>query len=458
MHKGNEEQLLASWIRGEHREDLRYFEPRDFKDGRNAEIFRIVKTGGDTLERDIIREYKDEYRAIFDFWFPSQYEIIFREATKDLKERYIHDGDTIEEISEKLEDLDARLKWARPISEEKVTGTLELMRGKIEAGTAPTIISTGFPHLDEKIDGGLRAGLYIVGAISSLGKTSFCIQLADNIAKTGKPVLFVSLEMAREELTAKIISRLTYEISQAKGNGNRDAKTTIKVLNTHEHKGYTLTAQATIKEAFDELEARGDKLIILEGIGDVTVNRIKAKAKQAEKMYGKAPVVIVDYLQILAPEEGYRLTDKQTTDKNVLELKRLSRDLNTPVITVSSFNRDNYNEPVGLSSFKESGAIEYGADVLLGLQLNGMDYQKGEVLGSTKRRDRIKELRTTAEQNGRTGKAQALELKILKNRNGSRGALRLDYVPMFNSFTDAGTIEEDALDGWEKVDADDIEF
>ena len=316
------------------------------------------------------------------------------------------------------------------------------MRSKIEAGTAPTIISTGFPHLDEKIDGGLRAGLYVIGAISSLGKTSFCIQLADNIAKTGKPVLFVSLEMAREELTAKIISRLTYEISQGKGNGNRDAKTTIKVLNTHEHKGYTLTAQATINEAIEELEARADKLVILEGVGDVTANRIKTKARQAEKVYGEAPVVIVDYLQILAPEEGYRGTDKQATDKNVLELKRLSRDLNTPVIAISSFNRDNYNEPVGLSSFKESGAIEYTADVLLGIQLAGMDYQKGEVEKSTKRRDRIKELRSTAEQNGRTGKAQGLELKILKNRKGSRGALRLDYVPMFNSFADAGTIEE----------------
>ena len=87
-----------------------------------------------------------------------------------------------------------------------------------------------------------------------------------------------------------------------------------------------------------------------------------------------------------------------------------------------------------------------------------MDYEKGEVEKSTKRRDRIKEIRTIAEQNGRTGKAQALELKILKNRNGSRGAIRLEFVPMFNSFTDTGKVETDALDGWEKVDADDIEF
>lgn len=460
MNRENEKQLLRSWIEGDHLEDLRYFEPRHFKDGHNAEIFRLLKEKKSDLDRlqlEIIQTYKADYAEIFDLTIPSKYETAFKQATDELPLIYATEGKTPKEIFESSEEINARLSGSRPMKEEKVTGTLELMREKIEDGKAPVIVSSGFPHLDEQIDGGLRAGLYVIGAISSLGKTSFCIQLADNITKSGKPVLFVSLEMAREELTAKIISRLTYEISQRKGNGNRDAKTTVKILNTHDHKGYSLTAQATIKEALDELEARGDKLVILEGIGDVTVKSIRAKAKQAEKMYGTAPVVIVDYLQILAPEEGYRGTDKQATDKSILELKRLSRDLDTPVICISSFNRDNYNEPVGLSSFKESGAIEYTADVLLGIQLAGMDYQKGEVEKSTKRRDRIKEIRSTAERNGRSGKAQALELKILKNRNGSRGALRLDFVPMFNSFTDAGKVEDDPLEGWEPITTD-IEF
>lgn len=440
MNRQIETQLLASWLQGDNKGDLRYFEPRDFKEDHNAELVRMLKEGKTTIE--LLKAYGDEYTRITLERLPSLYEPSFTQATEDLRRRYVKEEDGVENIVEKLEALDARLKGSLPTKEERVTGTLELMRAKIEDGTAPTIIPTGFPTLDKQIDGGLRAGLYIVGAISSLGKTSFCIQLADNIAKAGKPVLFVSLEMAREELIAKILSRLTFEISQAKGNRNRDAKTTIKILNTHEHSSYKLTEQATIKEAFKELGSRGDKLLIYEGIGDVTASRIKAKAKQVEKLSGEAPVVVVDYLQILAPEEGYKLTDKQATDKNVLELKRLSRDLNTPVICVSSFNRDNYNEPVGLSSFKESGAIEYGADVLLGIQLAGMDYEKGEVEKSTKRRDRIKQIRTTAEENGRSGKAQALELKVLKNRNGSRGAVRLEFVPMFNSFKDAGKVEE----------------
>ena len=219
MHKENAVQLLASWIRGEHREDLRYFEPRDFKDGHHAEIFRLVKEG--KPEYQIIQRYNEDYREIFDFYLPSQYELAFKKATSGLPLRYATDGDTPEQIVEKIEDLDTRIKWARPISEEKVKGTLELMRGKIEAGNAPTIISTGFPHLDEKIDGGLRAGLYVIGAISSLGKTSFCIQLADNIAKAGKPVLFVSLEMRLydDELWTQAFGHLN-------GLGRVHAKTT----------------------------------------------------------------------------------------------------------------------------------------------------------------------------------------------------------------------------------------
>lgn len=449
MHKETERQLLATWLRGECREDLRFLEPYAFKYKHNREIVEMLKAGKTDLE--IIKAYFEDYRdlTVNAINTRSLYEDAFREA--------VNVNETLASV-ERTEDLYSRLKGSRPLKEERITGTLELMREKIEDSEAPTIVPTGFPHLDEQIDGGLRAGLYIIGAISSLGKTSFCIQLADQIAKSGRPVLFVSLEMAREELTAKILSRLTYEISQRKGNGTRDAKTTVKILNTHEHKGYSLTAQATINEALDELGARGDKLVIMEGIGDVTVRSIKAKAKQAEKMYNEPPVVIVDYLQILAPEEGYRGTDKQATDKNVLELKRLSRDLDTPVLAISSFNRDNYNEPVSLSSFKESGAIEYTADVLLGIQLAGMDYQKGEVEKSTKRRDRIKELRTTAERNAKTGKAQTLELKVLKNRNGKKGALRLEFVPMFNSFSDAGEVEENIYESWEAVPSDDIEF
>ena len=71
---------------------------------------------------------------------------------------------------------------------------------------------------------------------------------------------------------------------------------------------------------------------------------------------GKTPLVIVDYLQIVAPYNE-RATDKQNMDKAVLELKRISRDFKLPVIAVSSLNRMSYGQRISMEAFKESGAI-----------------------------------------------------------------------------------------------------
>src|SRR5699024_5813442 len=92
---------------------------------------------------------------------------------------------------------------------------------------------------------------------------------------------------------------------------------------------------------------------------------------------GNKPVVVIDYLQILQPKDP-RASDKQNTDWAVLDLKKISRAYNIPIIGISSFNRDNYKEAVNMASFKESGAIEYSSDVLIGLQLKGIVDSNGK--------------------------------------------------------------------------------
>ena len=67
-----------------------------------------------------------------------------------------------------------------------------------------------------------------------------------------------------------------------------------------------------------------------------------------------------------------RATDKQNCDATMHELKQLSRDFHLPILLISSFNRDSYWTPVDMNCFKESGSIEYGCDVLLALQYDGM--------------------------------------------------------------------------------------
>lgn len=71
---------------------------------------------------------------------------------------------------------------------------------------------TGFSILDGILNGGLREGLTVIGALSGLGKTTMLLQIANNIAEQGEDVIYFSLEMNKSELLTRTISRLSYQI------------------------------------------------------------------------------------------------------------------------------------------------------------------------------------------------------------------------------------------------------
>lgn len=277
-------------------------------------------------------------------------------------------------------------------------------------------IPTGFKKLDSVLDGGLYEGLYIVGAISSLGKTTIITQIADQIAQAGTDVLIFSLEMARAEIMAKSISRHTLQQVLSSGGDIRNAKTTRGITTGKRYENYSKTERELINGAIVAYSQYAEHIYISEGIGDIGAEQIRDTVKQHILFTGNTPVVIIDYLQILAPYSE-RATDKQNTDKAVMELKRISRDFKTPVIGISSFNRANYSVAVTMEAFKESGAIEYSSDVLIGLQLKGAGKKDFDANEAKKKSPR------------------EIELVILKNRNGSTGdKLGYRYYPLFNYF------------------------
>ena len=101
----------------------------------------------------------------------------------------------------------------------------------------------------------------------------------------------------------------------------------------------------------------------------MTIDGIIESVGKYIKETGVNPVVIVDYLQVIAPTDKRMLT-KDVVDSNVRALKKLQKDNDLVVILVSSLNRQNYLTPIDFESFKESGGIEYTADVIWGLQLS----------------------------------------------------------------------------------------
>ena len=354
-------------------------------------------------------------------------------AAKDANEALLLDRDGfISEVAAAERAKEAELEAIAEAAKEdylKTSAAHELQNflGGITASADTPALSTGFKNLDSVLDGGLYEGLYIIGAISSLGKTTLALQIIDQLAQQGQDCLVFSLEMARSELIAKSISRLTYLAADRK----TDAKTTRGITAGARWKNYNDTEKALINKAMQQYKDYAQHIYIHEGVGDIGIQQVADTVKQHIAITGNKPVVLIDYLQILAPYD-MRASDKQNTDKATLELKRLSRDCKIPVIGISSFNRDNYTAPVNNASFKESGAIEYSADVLIGLQYAGMDYQEGET--DNARQKRIRELIKGMEDKARTGEAQKLQAKVLKNRNGSKGQAEFSFYAMFNCF------------------------
>lgn len=281
---------------------------------------------------------------------------------------------------------------------------------------------TGFDKLDDVLNGGLYEGLYVMGAISSLGKTTYALQMADQMAEQGIDVMIFSLEMARTELMAKSISRKTYkDKSTAKHARSTKEITTGKIFNSQLPGGsrsQNTEEKEWIVEAVKSYAAFSDHLYIYEGVGDIGVNKIRELVEKHIRIKKTKPVIFIDYLQILQPFD-VRASDKQNIDKAVLELKRMSRDLKVPVIAISSFNRMNYENKVSFGSFKESGAVEYSSDVLIGLQLKGVGEEKFDADEAKKENPR------------------AIEVVILKNRNGETGrTISYQYNTKCNLFVE----------------------
>lgn len=302
----------------------------------------------------------------------------------------------------------------------------------IKESANTSYVPTGFSELDKELDGGLYPGLYILGAISSLGKTTLLLQIADQIAAQGKDVLYFSLEMAASELMSKSISRHTYKLC----NGNKgNAKTARGITTASRYQNYSPEEKKLINDAIAAYGAYAGNLFIYEGIGDIGVEQIKQKVAEHKELTGNTPSVFIDYIQILAPYD-MRASDKQNTDKAVLELKRLSRDFKTAVVGISSFNRDNYSTEVNMAAFKESGAIEYGSDVLIALQPQGM--KPGYT--ATEQKDNAQLVKKC-----KASEERSVEAVILKNRNGRTGGkVGFSYNSLFNSFSqNYGFIEID---------------
>ena len=322
------------------------------------------------------------------------------------------------------------------------------------------IWATGFNKLDQILDGGFLGGnLVVVGAVSSLGKTSFVLQIGTQIAAAGKDVLIFSLEMSKNELNAKIISRYSYELTYTKDdaegwsgylNANRLTMGDVlrgRVGRIGEEKRKVFDA------AVEKVKGLSEHLFIIRD-NDIDLDKIEDIVQAHEDATGRKPFVILDYLQILKAREENRTTDKRLlTDDDVNRLKDLAVKTDIPILVISSFNRMSYLDPVSMGSFKESGTIEYSSDTLIALQYSGMQYQKHWFTdekgkrklvyeSKTEHDTRVRQLAEKMDIDGAAGKFLPIDVVLLKNRGVSKGKILFEFCPKYNIFREK--LQQDA--------------
>lgn len=249
-------------------------------------------------------------------------------------------------------------------------------------------IPSGYPTLD-KITGGFQnSDLIIIAARPSVGKTSFALNIATNIAsKENLPVGFFSLEMSKEQLLERMLCS--------------EAKVDMQRLKT----GYLRDEDfSKITEAYSELY---EAPIYIDDSPDVTLTDIRTKSRRL-KIEAKVGIIFVDYLQLIRSE--------QRVENRVLEisqitrgLKNLARELNIPVVVLSQLSRaveKREDKKPMLSDLRESGSIEQDADVVIFLHIP-----------DEAERERV-------------------EVLVAKQRNGPQGQCRLLFQSEYTKFVE----------------------
>ncbi|MBQ3141076.1 MAG: replicative DNA helicase [Clostridia bacterium] len=260
-------------------------------------------------------------------------------------------------------------------------------------------IPSGYGKLDKMLSGLNRSDLIILAARPGVGKTSFALNIAVNVAKSQKindgAVCVFSLEMSSVQLVERLLAAEGCIEMGHIINGNIDADESVRI-------------------AAASGELSGTRFYI-DDTSNITVSEIKARLRKIKNLR----LVIIDYLQLIS--SGRRGNENRTTEVSEMTraLKIMAKELNVPVIVLSQLSRDSVK--VGaktgekarkpeLTDLRESGSIEQDADIVMFLHFE-------------------------RDENAPDGKSNKCELLVRKNRHGPAGSAWLLWQGQFTKFS-----------------------
>lgn len=216
----------------------------------------------------------------------------------------------------------------------------------VEEESKSIFISTGFKAVNKDIGGWGKSDLIIVAGRPGMGKTSYALSSAVNVAKNGHPVAFFSLEMSSVQLMMKVLCT--------------EAKVDLKAARDQK-----LTPEQ--KRLLKEAKSRVPLNLYLDDTPNLNINSLKAKIIFYIITYG-VELIVLDYLQLLNAVDD-RANRDQEIGVITKTLKGLAKEFNVPVIALSQLSRSNESRKESdfkpkLSDLRESGNIEQDADIV----------------------------------------------------------------------------------------------
>ncbi len=307
------------------------------------------------------------------------------DTTKDLDEVL----DTAEQKIFRL--TQTRIKQGLMVLSEILVGTLAEIQNFQNNLVLPGI-SSGFYDLDAMTGGFQRSDLIIIAARPAMGKTSFALNIAANVAKEQNiTVAIFSLEMSREQLAMRLLS------SDAKIPSNRLKNGRV----TEQEMEPLMMAMGNLSEL----------PIHIDDTGNLTVMQMRSEVRrlQAEKK-GELGLILLDYLQLMEGSDNSNRV--QELSRITRSLKGLAREVNAPIIALSQLSRaveQRTSKRPMLSDLRESGSIEQDADLVMMLYRD--EYYNPDTVDQ--------------------GTA---EIIIAKHRNGPTGQIKLLFKPELTQF------------------------
>lgn len=239
----------------------------------------------------------------------------------------------------------------------------EVLDGLDEDESTLTVIPTGFTEADERMNGGLRGGDYIiVGARPSMGKTAWSLTVGRNISMDTRhsyKVLVFSGEMKGASLASRMLAGEAAVPASALRKGGEE------VLNNNQYMNSILEVMPRFA-SFNPDMPHTSRLWIDDQSG-LNSSQIVTRARNFVRLHGRA-VIIVDYLQLISAGNYARLPRHEQVSAISRDLKNVARELDCPLIVLSQLSRDlekrTDKRPI-MSDLRESGAIEQDADMVL---------------------------------------------------------------------------------------------